>query len=91
MDFGLRVWDASSAITLDVSDRVMRFVSEHGYTIASLKNSANVSVPGMVDDGTWAVVPLATYHWAQINSGSFTMHRFGDQAGESAVAIVFRH
>lgn len=91
MDFGLRVWDAGGALTLDTTDRVMRFISQHSYTIGHLKSSITITVPGMADDGTWAVAPVSTYHWAQINSGSFTMNRFGDLGGESAIALVFRY
>lgn len=57
MSHGLRVWDASGNLVLDVQERISRI---HGvYTVPNVSIPANGSylfpVTGMVDDGTWFV------------------------------------
>ena len=64
MSYGLRVWDASGGILIDVSDRLSRFHSYHSGTstynrVLSVErptvfvNRATISVPGLVNDGSW--------------------------------------
>lgn len=58
MSYGLRVWDASGNLTLDVTDRITRVISTHSlnpgmFTSSGLVRTGKVSVPGAVDDGTW--------------------------------------
>lgn len=93
MSFGLRVWDAAGNVALDIGDRVMRYISSHSYTIPTNSTSISISVPGMVNDGTWVVVPagIEIHHWAVVGSNLFTMARLGDQGNESSIALVFRY
>ena len=71
MSYGLRVWDASGNLTLDVTNRITRIISSHGFSIAANSSQA-ISVPGITTDGTWiAYAPLAP---CTINSGSVTVY-----------------
>jgi hypothetical protein len=51
--YGLRTYTAGGAIAVDISDRLTRSVSSH--TVYLDNSSTTIYVPGMVDDGTWAV------------------------------------
>lgn len=54
MSYGLRVWDSSGALLIDISDRLVR---AHGtYTVGSVggRSTKTISVPGLnPSDGTW--------------------------------------
>lgn len=52
MAYGLQVFDSSGNITLDTSDRLMRPVAQYVGTCPA-NSSVNLSVPGIVNDGTW--------------------------------------
>ena len=52
MSFGLQLWDNNNNLILDTSLTMARVV-QIGTT-----SSTTVSVPGMVDDGTWFVFGL---------------------------------
>lgn len=64
MSYGLKVWDASGILTVDISDRLCRLHSSHSGTSAYnralstdrptvMVNRAIISVPGLRNDGTW--------------------------------------
>lgn len=55
MSYGLRVWDASGNLTLDISDRLTRFVGTYSvsFTVNGPEADKLISVSGMVNDGTW--------------------------------------
>ena len=59
MSYGLVIKDSTGNITLDISHRVFRYVAM--FTIQpTLLNNANgysLSIPGITNDGTWAVFP----------------------------------
>ena len=54
MAYGLKTWNASGQLVIDVTDRLARF---HGqYDIAAMNSSSAdqwISVPGFALDGTW--------------------------------------
>lgn len=54
MSQGLRVWNASGVLVLDITDRLTRI---HGTYSANLSSTyeVEISVPGCRNDGTWAV------------------------------------
>lgn len=53
MSFGLKVWDATGLLTLDVIDRLPRYWGSYSFSFAS--KFTTVAIPGMSLDGTWAV------------------------------------
>lgn len=58
MSFGLKVWDASGVLTLDIIDRLPRYWGSYAFSFST--KSATVSVPGMSTDGTWAVAVVTS-------------------------------
>lgn len=76
MSHGLRVWDSSGQIILDLTDRLGRYNST--ITIASLaaRSGASYSVPGYALDGTWFLF---------IRSGSTTYLRITENAGSISI------
>lgn len=86
MSYGLRVWDSSGALTLDVTNRITRIISSHAFSIGA-NSMQTISVPGITTDGTWvAYAPLAP---CRINSGSVTVYNRFDSA-LSGILIVLR-
>jgi len=54
MAYGLKVYDASSNIRLDTTDREFRYVAFYTGSV-SASSSTNVSVSGLTNDGTWGL------------------------------------
>jgi hypothetical protein len=61
MSYGMRVWDASGNITLDVTDRITRFVTSITPGTIAANSTVSYSVPGIVDDGTWFLIVVNTW------------------------------
>ena len=64
MSYGLRVWDASGNIAVDITDRLTRLHSSYSGTASYWYTEGNfqahvlrayISVPGLANDGTWFV------------------------------------
>ena len=72
MSYGLQVFDASGGVVLDVSDRLTRFYADYSVSITP-GQPVYIPVPGMVDDGTWAVIPQAYIVNVLVGSGGFTV------------------
>lgn len=53
MSYGLRVWNASNQLILEVTDRIGRYNSTVTLSAIAPRGSANYSVPGYALDGTW--------------------------------------
>lgn len=71
MAYGLRVYNSSGLIAIDVSDRLTRFVSSH---TTNLNNSSqDIYVTGLVNDGTWAAWADNMYASVRIFTGYFTV------------------
>ena len=62
MSYGLRVWNSSGALTLDITDRITRYISTHPFSMRipvdqwNDNYSLDVPVSGITPDGTWFVV-----------------------------------
>jgi hypothetical protein len=54
MAYGLKVYDASSNIRLDTTDREFRYVAFYTGSVAA-SASTTVSVSGLTNDGTWGL------------------------------------
>ncbi|KQV99963.1 hypothetical protein [Rhizobacter sp. Root1221] len=83
MSFQVR--NDQGVVTLDIQDRITRFNNVVPLTASGSVHSGFISVPGMVDDGTWVVVggmsndvsyaiPVA---YTTIGVDGFTWIRFG--------------
>ena len=59
MSYGLRVWDASGNIIVDITDRITKLVSTHSFSKYVVKGGGpvthDVPVPGILADGSWFV------------------------------------
>jgi hypothetical protein len=64
MSYGLKCWDASGNLAVDISDRLTRLSSSHSGTASYWYTEgvwdahvlrAYITVPGLANDGTWFV------------------------------------
>ena len=91
MAYGLQSFNSAGILVFD-SSRLSRFVSSH-YRGVSTTTSFNVTVPGMSNDGTWAVtVPIGVP--VTINSGYFNVgnqYSFPAQNVNYVTFVVWRY
>lgn len=77
MTYGLRVWDGTGGLMLDVTDRITRFVGTYSFYIAPFQTSVDISVPGASPD-TWFAVSEEAH--ASVISGVVRLTRiYGDR------------
>ena len=86
MSHGLRVWDASGNIIVDITDRITKLVSTHSFSKSLVTNDSlvthDVSVPGILADGSWFVqgitkppqVGSSAFYSYEIMSGIVRVH-----------------
>lgn len=53
MSYGIKVWDESGQLILDVTDRLARYHSTIVLSSIAKRTSSTFSVPGYALDGTW--------------------------------------
>ncbi len=92
MSYGLRVWDASGNLTLDVTDRLTRFVTSATVYFTTSSNEADkyISIAGMQNDGTWFVSSSAFQAQATVEVGRVAVKKLTSQAPVSTVITVFK-
>ncbi len=66
MSQGLRVWNSSGVLTLDITDRITKRHGVYTATIGASATSVTVSVSGMSNDGSWFAVLRAPNDWEQV-------------------------
>jgi hypothetical protein len=54
MSFGLRVWDTSGNLTLDVTDRITRLIQNIDVYFPDGVGQVNITIPGL-DISSWAI------------------------------------
>ena len=73
MSYGLRVWNASGNIIVDITDRITKLASTHSFSKYLVKDNNlvthDVSVPGILADGSWFV--QGTTKPPQVGSSAF--------------------
>jgi hypothetical protein len=86
MSYGLRVWNASGGIIVDVTDRITKIVATYSFSKSLVKGDSlvthDVSVPGILADGSWFVqgitkspqVGSSTFYSYEIMSGIVRVH-----------------
>ena len=86
MSYGLRVWNASGNIIVDITDRITKLVSTHSFSKSLVTNDSlvthDVSVPGILADGSWFVqgitkppqVGSSAFYSYEIMSGIVRVH-----------------
>lgn len=55
MSYGLRAWDSSGNLILEITDSIARFVGTYTIPLLAPRASTVVSVPGYSLDGTWSL------------------------------------
>lgn len=85
MSYGLRVWDASGVLQIDVTNRITRIFGVYSFSVAA-GSSTNVSVPGITTDGTW--VAYAPFTQCQIFSGYVAVHNRGAAALSGSLLVL---
>jgi hypothetical protein len=79
--YGLQVRNASDQLVLEVSDRAPRFVSTGSSAYTTGGSAITVTVTGMANDDTWAVVVNSTVPYGGVEvvkgTNSFTMKQTG--------------
>jgi hypothetical protein len=89
MAYGLRTYDSSGNLFIDVSDRLTRYVTSVYVSVGS-RGSTFVSVSGMSGDGTWAIIGVANYLAITYGSNGFTVNNQSTSSTVSATLHIFR-
>lgn len=90
MSNGLRVWNESGMMTLDVTDRLTRLVHTQYCSFPIGVTSYSFLVPGFLDDGTWGYVVSRSICQLSIIGSQFTLLRYGGTQADIVVVTVFR-
>ena len=72
MAYGLRIWDASGILALDISDRITRIHSIYNLS-AGPNTSTFYAVSGVTANGSWCATigSIAGFATVSIESGGF--------------------
>lgn len=90
MSYGLRVWDSSGVLSLEITNRLSRFSSQHAFSFSSgIQQNQSISVPGITTDGTWLAVVSSKGVWVTVNNGSVRLDKLW-YAAVSGVLLVFK-
>ena len=60
MSQGLRVWDASGVLSLDITNRLTKEHSTYSFSIPAYTPTFNIYVPGIENNGTWFVITIVS-------------------------------
>ena len=90
MSYGLRVWNSSGIMLVDVSDRLVRAHGVYDVGVVNAKSTKTISVPGLnISDGTWFYIVEKASLYFNINaiSGGFTVYNSYTQSISSVCKI----
>jgi len=92
VSYGLRVWDASGALQLDITDRLTRFVGQYGvsFTTTSSEPDKYIYISGISNDGTWFVNNSNSNTGTWIEPGRVVITKLYSFAQISTTVLVFR-
>lgn len=94
MSHGLRVYNSSGQITLDLTDRLSRFIGVFSYASIPPGGTVTLSVPGFTNDGTWFYSNTNygdIYLAFSVSAGSISITNHSPYQGSAAGSvIVFR-
>ena len=92
MSYGLRVWDASGNLMVDVTDRLTRFVTSAtvSFTTTSAEPDKYIYITGMVNDGTWFVSSSAFQARAIVESGRVAVKKLYSFRAMTTVITIFK-
>ena len=81
MTVGLQIFNGDGSLLVEFTDKLSRFHGTATVNSTTSQPNGSVSVPGIADDGTWALFVLpnntegAPNIETRINNGSFTWQR----------------
>ena len=90
MAYGLRIWDASGILALDISDRITRVHSIHSLS-AGPNTSTFYAESGVTADGSWGATigSVAGFATVSIESGGFrVMNKSGVNITSLKVMLI---
>ena len=92
MSYGLRVWDTSGNLTLDITDRLTRFVSSTvvSFTTTSPESDKYVYVTGLTNDGKWFVSSSTFMVKTAIEPGRVAVRKLHRSSTASSTITVFK-
>ena len=94
MSFGLEIRDADDFLTFELQGRLVQTV---GYVVVTISYNTylDVTVAGMVDDGTWAAYPYLCLNGQQlavhceINTGFIRVHGIRAEGTFSGYSVSY--
>ena len=92
MSYGLKVWNSSGVLTLDVSDRTARFVGSYTIPSIAINGSYTLNISGFAV-GTWFFSANHPYNVYLIpGSGKITLYHtnLGNASSNSFTVVVFK-
>lgn len=92
MSYGLRVWDASGNITVDVTDRLTRFFAVYSvsFTTTSSEPDKYIYINGISNDGTWFVNNTNGNSGTWIESGRIVIKKLYSFVTVNTTVLVFK-
>ena len=91
MSYGLRVWDASGNLTLDVTNRITRVYSANSVYFATYDLQKTISHAGVSTDGTWFAAATTGGFSAVLTNGQVTVYRLHTEFIPITVSyVIFR-
>ncbi len=95
MSHGLRIWNSSGQLILEITDRIGRYNSTVTLSAIAPRGTASYSVPGYALDGTWFFfIRSGSTSYLRIteNAGSISVfnENYYNNAGAGVVIDIFR-
>jgi hypothetical protein len=90
MSYGLQVWNSSGNLTLNTSDRLPAFISNHSFTLPSASLTVFVSVPVVVVGQYFAFCTTNANIRTETVTGGFNVGTWGPHSAISGQITVFR-
>lgn len=87
MSHGLRCWDSTGRIVLDITDRITRLHGTYTVSFTYPTLSGFVSVSGMDPSNGWAIYAASTEILVWMVSGGFNWEAF-DTTGPASVQVT---
>lgn len=94
MSYGLRVWDASGNIIVDITDRIAKIVATYSFSKFSVTDHYNslvthdVPVPGILADGSWFVQGITKSPQVDQYGSSKAFYNYEIRSGIVRVNII---
>lgn len=75
MAYGIKVWDSSGNVTLDVTDRLTREYGTGSVYWEAFQVNNTITIPGITNDGTWFIKTTSVITDINSSTGVVTLER----------------